>query len=111
MSTNIVSPLDVKRKQAQEDYVVALAAERGLSVAQLEARITSDLCNGVPSLETAGILTGMLEAARRVNDRITYVFKGPAEYYLDPFAPDYEALARQEPISQYQDSRESAGLA
>ena len=67
MSTTSISPLDEKRKTAQEDYVIALAAERCLTVDQLEARITRDLCNGVPSPETANILTNMLEAARRVN--------------------------------------------
>ena len=77
-----ITRLDQKRKQAQENYVIALAAERGLTVKQLETRITVDLCSGVPSLETAGILTGMLEAARRVNGRITYVFKSPAEHYM-----------------------------
>ena len=28
----------------------------------------------------------------------------------DPMQPDYQALARQQPISQYQDSREAAGI-
>ncbi len=67
MSTQIIAPLDEKRKTAQETYVSALAAERGITVDQLEARITRDLCNGVPSPETANILTNMLKAARRVN--------------------------------------------
>lgn len=83
MSTTSISPLDEKRKTAQEDYVIALAAERRLTVDQFATRITYDLCNGVPSLETANILMGMLEAARRVNGRVTYTFKGPAEYYIN----------------------------
>jgi len=29
---------------------------------------------------------------------------------IDPIAPDYAALARQQPVSQYQDSREAAGI-
>ena len=55
-----------KRKQAQEQYIIQLAAERNLTVEQLEARITYDLCNYLPPA-TGNVLLGMLEAARRVN--------------------------------------------
>jgi len=54
------------QKQAQEQYIRDLAAERGLTTKQLEARIVGDLCGYLP-LEIANILLGMLEAARRVN--------------------------------------------
>jgi len=56
------------QKQAQEQYIRDLAAERGLTTEQLEARIVGDLCGYLP-LETANILLGMLEAARRVNTK------------------------------------------
>jgi len=63
----VTDPLHTERKKAQEHYIRGLAAERGLTTEQLEARITYDLCDYLP-LETANILLGMLEAARRVND-------------------------------------------
>ncbi len=58
MSTNSISQLDLERKRAQEQYITALATERGLTVAALEARITADLCNPLPE-DTMSMLSGM----------------------------------------------------
>ena len=91
-----------QRKAAQEEYIITLAKERGITTEALETRIIVDLAGGVPDEQTMAILTNMLEAARRVNESDGY----------DEFAPDYDALAQQdESVSQIQASREAAGLA
>ena len=92
-------PVDARRKAAQEKYIIDLAAKKGITVGQLESRLLRDLNAGVPA-DMLAILTNMFHAAERVT---------AVDY--DPFAPDYDALAEQEPTSQYQDSRESAGMA
>jgi len=90
-----------ERKQAQEEYIIALAEERGITTDVLKTRIITDLATGVPDEQTMTILSNMLAAARRVNESDGY----------DEFAPDYDALAQHEPVSQIQASREAAGLA
>ena len=67
MDNQSISQLDTKRKQAQDAYIITLADARGLTTEQLEARITNDLCHGVPNLEIANILCNMRDAAQRVN--------------------------------------------
>ena len=67
MSTTSIAQKDAQRKQAQEDYIVNLAAAKGITTDALETRIITDLAGGVPSHKTMTILTNMLAAARRVN--------------------------------------------
>ncbi len=56
-----------QRKLAQEKYIQDLAAQVGMTVAQLENHIMYDLAAGVPDRETMTILTNMFHAAERVN--------------------------------------------
>jgi len=92
--------LDAARKHAQEEYIVRFAESKGMTVEQLESRLLRDMAAGAPTEKAMNILGGMYAAC----ERVTMAEEGP-------FAPDYEELAQQEPTSQYQDSRESAGLA
>jgi len=90
-----------QRKAAQEQYIRDLAADRGETTEQLETMLMVNLCAGAPDRPTMTILTNMFHAAERVNAKQDY----------DEFAPDYDALAQEEPFSQIQSSREAAGLA
>ena len=66
MDNQSIASLDEKRKQAQQDYVIQMAAEKSMTMEQLETHILHDICAGVPTEETANILTNMFHACQRV---------------------------------------------